>query len=354
VLISGIVTHLVSVYWGGDSDYRYLSYMKAAITVFELSKKLNLSMSTVSRALKNHPNIAAETKERVLKLAQELHYEPNLIAVGLRTSSSMELAVIVPSLSGFFYDSFITALEEEACKLGYSLFILLSSDDPITEIDHLRVCRQRRVSGVFACITPQTTDLTHYEKLHELEIPVLFFDKVPVGNYNKICLADEQAAVLAAKALKESNRKKVLALFGNMNLSISQRRHEAFSKEFATEPTRLLADFAITTEEAHARVIHAFGQAEKPDALFCMSDEILIGAMKALQQLGLKIPSEMSVVAISNGFFPKLYHPEITYVETSARKLGKVAFQRMVACLEGDTDVKELTVESLFVQGASL
>jgi LacI family transcriptional regulator len=328
--------------------------MKAAITVFELSKKLNLSMSTVSRALKNHPNIAAETKERVLKLAQQLHYEPNLIAVGLRTSSSMELAVIVPSLSGFFYDSFITSLEEEASKLGYSLFILLSGDDPITEIDHLRVCRQRRVSGVFACITPETKDLTHYETLRELEIPVLFFDKVPAGNYNKICLADEEAALLAVHALQESNRKNVLALFGNMNLSISQRRHQAFTEAFVNEPKRLITDFSVTTEEARVRVLHAFEHAVKPDALFCMSDEILIGAMKALQQLGVKIPSEVAVVAISNGFFPTLYHPEITYVETSARKLGKVAFHRMIACLEGDMEVKELSIESSLVKGASL
>ena len=103
------------------------------VTLKRIAEVLGLSISTVSRALKNHPDIAPETRKKVLELARKLDYEPNLYAVGLRTRKTKEFAVIVPNLSGFFYDSFISAVEQEARLLGYSLFILLSGDDPDLE-----------------------------------------------------------------------------------------------------------------------------------------------------------------------------------------------------------------------------
>lgn len=331
--------------------------MKPATTVFELSKILKLSPSTVSRALKNHPDIAPETRKKVLELAQKLDYEPNLYAVGLRTRKTREFAVIVPNLTGFFYDSFISAVEQEARLLGYSLFILLSGDDPDVEIANLKVCIQRKVEGVFACITPQTQDFTNFIKAQNLDLPLIFFDKVPFqGAFIKVCVADEQAARMAAVALIGSGKKKILSLFGNMQMSISKRRHQAYLQIFEENSMshELILDGATSAEEARQKVFLAFAKSEKPEAVFCMSDEILIGAMKAIQMMELKVPDEVAVISISNGFFPKLYHPEITYVETSGYKLGKLAFARMVDYLQGNREAAELIVESVLIKGGSL
>lgn len=331
--------------------------MKPVTTVFELSKILKLSPSTVSRALKNHPDIAPETRKKVLELAQKLDYEPNLYAVGLRTRRTKEFAVIVPNLSGFFYDSFISAVEQEARLLGYSLFILLSGDDPAVEIANLKVCIQRKVEGVFACITPQTKEFTHFEKMQKIDLPLVFFDKVPFQNgFTKVCVADEQAARLAADSLINSRRKRILSIFGDMQMSISKRRHDAYLQVFDEHSLsdEVIVDFATNAEEARQRVFLAFGKTEKPQAIFCMSDEILIGAMKAVQMMELKVPDEIALISISNGFFPKLYHPEITYVETSGYKLGKLAFDRMIAYIQGRKEAEELIVESVLVQGGSL
>jgi LacI family transcriptional regulator len=331
--------------------------MKPAITVFELSKILKLSPSTVSRALKNHPDIAPETRQRVLELSKKLDYEPNIYAVSLRTRNTQEFAVIVPSLSGFFYDSFISAVEQEARKLSYSLFILLSGDDPKAEIEHLKVCKQRKVEGIFACITPHTKDFSPFQKLQKLDMPVIFFDKVPLqGHFTKVCVADQRAAELAAIALINSPRKKILSIFGDLNMSISTRRHDTFINTFkkASSTQQVIIDFAKSTEEAQQIVLAAFSLVERPDAVFCMSDEILIGVMKAIQMMQLDIPKQVAVICISNGFFPKLYHPAITYVETSGEKLGKLAFARMLDYINGNKEAGELVVESLLVRGESL
>lgn len=331
--------------------------MKTNTTLKKISQILDISISTVSRALKNHPDISERTKQKVIDLANTLDYEPNAYAINLRTNKSKLFGLIVPYVSFFFYDSFIAAVEEECKQHGYSLMILQSGDDPETEQMNIKLCRQNRVSGVFACITPHTKNIQPFRKLDEMDIPLIFFDKVPINeSCNKICVADASAARLAADAIIIKHKKKVLALFGNNNLSITQKRKEAFTESFKQKSPKikLICDEALTTKEAREKTLSHFAQKNKPDTIFCMSDEILIGSMRALLELKLQIPSEVSVITISNGFMPGLYFPEITYVETSGYKLGKLAFTRMMACLAGSTFQQELTIESVLIEGGSL
>jgi LacI family transcriptional regulator len=321
-------------------------------TLKKISEVLGLSISTISRALKNHPDISEKTKLRVTELANALDYEPNANAIHLRTSKSNLFGLIVPTISNFFYDSFIASVEEESRKNNYSLMILQSGDDPAIELENLRLCRQNRISGLFACISSDTSNMEPFFKLKDLDIPVIFFDKVPETNdCNKVCVADMASATLAANAILGKRKKKVLALFGNNHLSITKKRLDAFTKTI-DKKAKLLISHANNAEEAQEITLHALTQ--KPDTVFCMSDEILTGAMKAIQKAGLKIPEDIGVIAISNGFIPKLYFPEITYVETSGYKLGKLAFSSMMACMAGSTFIQELTIESLLVEGGSL
>ena len=169
------------------------------VTLKRIAEVLGLSISTVSRALKNHPDISAATKKRVNEIAEFLDYEPNINAINLRAKSNRVLGLIVPTISGFFYDSFIAAVEEE-CRLNdYRLMILQSGNDPQIEISNLSICRQNRVSGLFVCLSTNTDSMAAFDKFKEADIPLIFFDKVPDGeNYNKICIADKEAAKLAA------------------------------------------------------------------------------------------------------------------------------------------------------------
>lgn len=313
---------------------------------------LGLSISTVSRALKDHPDISDKTKLRVTELAEALDYEPNANAIQLRTSHNKLFGLIVPSITNFFYDSFIAAVEEECRKQQYTMLILQSGDDPEAEKENIKLCRQNRVRGLFACISSGTSGIEAFMKLSNNDIPVIFFDKVPAQEgINKVCVADEASATIAANAILEKKKKKVLALFGNENLSITKKRLRAFMEATAGK-TKVQVCHVNTSDEAYNTTVNAL--TGKPDTVFCMSDEILIGAMKAIQQAGLHIPSQLSVIAISNGFIPKLYHPGITYAETSGYKLGKLAFTSMMACVNDTSLRQELTVASMLVNGGSI
>ncbi|MEY2916773.1 MAG: hypothetical protein RIS73_487 [Bacteroidota bacterium] len=324
-------------------------------TLKKISEILGLSISTISRALKDHPDISDKTKLRVVELATTLDYEPNANAINLRTSNSKLFGLIVPSISNSFYNSFIASVEEDSRRNGYSLMILQSGDDPAIEITNLKLCRQNRITGLFVCISPETTNIDVFLKLKEIDIPVIFFDKVPESNNcNKVCVADSLSATIAANAIINKKKKKVLALFGNTHLLMTKKRLEAF-KETINEKVskiKLITDHALSSKEAEEITLKHLK--EKPDTIFCMSDEILTGVMKAIQIKGLKVPGDIAVITISNGEIPQLYFPEITYVETSGLKLGKLAFSSMMACLAGSTFIQELTIESLLVEGGSL
>lgn len=324
-------------------------------TLKKISEILGLSISTISRALKDHPDISAKTKQLVVELATTLDYEPNVNAINLRTSNSKLFGLIVPSIANQFYNSFVASVEEECRRNGYSLMILQSGDDPSIELTNLKLCRQNRITGLFVCISPETINIEPFLKLKEIEVPVIFFDKVPDNNAcNKVCVADSLSATMAATAISNKKSKKVLALFGNPNLSITKKRLAAFTETINSKAGKTKHITAHATSSAEAEALTLTHLKEKPDTIFCMSDEILTGVMKAIQRNELKVPGDISVITISNGEIPRLYFPEITYVETSGMKLGKLAFSSMMACLAGSTFIQELTIESLLVEGGSL
>lgn len=327
-------------------------------TLKKISEHLNVSISTVSRALKDHPDVSPETKRRVKELATMLDYEPNAFAVNLRKKHSNLFAVIVPEISNFFYHSFIQAVEEESRRIGYSLMILQSMNDPEIEVQNLRLCRHNHVAGIFIAITDKTTSLLPFKKLEDLNIPLVFFDKVPEDDtYNKVSIADYDCGKMAAEHLLKGSSNNILAILGNSQLSITQRREKGFvdfCKAFA--PTRKLeVIYASSAEEAKTIVLQYIenSQADHP-AIFSMSDEIMCGVMKALNKLQLKLPDDVTMITISNGFLPSLFSPEVSYIKTSGYELGKLSFSRMTEILGGKKFIRENFLNSTYHPGGSV
>lgn len=331
--------------------------MSEVSTLKQLSQILKISVSTVSRALKDHPDISEETKRKVRELAEALEYEPNRQAINLRNNTSNVLGIMVPTLDNFFYDAFTAAVEEEARLTGYSVLIMQSGESRDIENANLKLLKNNLIAGVFVSITGETDDISSFLKIQNKNIPVIFFDRVPdYEACNKICLADKKAASMAAEVLIEKKKKNILALFGHPKLTISKKRFESFNDTFKTKApaTKIHNEFPLNTAEAKAYTLAALKSKKKPDTIFGMGDLILIGVMQAIHELGLRVPEDVAVMSISNGLIPTLYNPKITYVETSGYKLGKLAFRRMMECLAGSTFLQELTVESVLVEGGSL
>jgi LacI family transcriptional regulator len=326
-------------------------------TLKKLSEVLGISISTVSRALKDHPDISENTKAKVKELATALEYEPNNYAVQLRTRQSNLLGILVPSIDNFFYDSFIAAVEEDARLHGYSVMIMQSRDKVQIEAANLHLFRKNMVTGLFASISIETEDMTPFRKLEELKIPVVFIDRVAeVEGYHKVCMADEEAARIAAEAIIEKKKKRVLGLFGHPHLSITKIRYASFKETFEkhSPKSKLTIDYPEGITESKKVALEALKEKNRPDVIFCMGDLILMGVMQAIHKLKLKVPEDIGIISISHGLIPTLYDPRITYVETSGSKLGKLAFAQMLSCLRNDNTPEEVIVESVLVEGGSL
>jgi LacI family transcriptional regulator len=331
--------------------------MKSKATLKNISEKLQISISTVSRALKDHPDIAQSTKQKVRELAEILDYEPNAFAVYLRTNNSKVLGLIVPEISNYFYHSFIAAVEEEARKKGYTLIIFQSGNDPATEQANLKLCKLNRVAGILIALSSPGADLSAFRRLEESGIPILFFDKVPEeAGFLKVCLDDENAGELAAEAVLVKKRKKILGVFGNPELYITKKRIRSFTRSLDEKSpgTPLTVIYANTHQEAFSKTLAILEGPEKTDAIFCMSDEILTGVIRAIQKNKLRIPEDLGLITVSNGFFPTLFEPEITYIETSGYKLGKMAMDTLLAALSGNEVAQEGYLPAKLVKGNSL
>jgi LacI family transcriptional regulator len=331
--------------------------MKPKATLKNISSMLGISISTVSRALSDHPDISNATKQKVRELAEMLDYEPNSYAVYLRTNASKVLGLIVPEISNNFYDSVISAIEEEARKIGYSLLILQSGNNSEIEQAGIRLCKYNRAAGIFIALASSTHDMDPFEKLEENGIHMVFMDKVPDEDaFDRVAMNDSRAAVIAADALLAKKHQHILGLFGDPELSITRKRIQAFTEQVKKQAPSSRLDSRHVKDRASAReeTRKALVSTPRPDALFCMSDEILAGAMKAVQQSGLSVPEDIAIISISNGYIPTLFHPEITYVETSGHALGIRSFECMMNHLNGKQEQVSAEVPVKLVEGGSL
>ncbi len=331
--------------------------MNTKATLKNIANILGISISTVSRALKDHPDISLETKKKVRELADLMDYEPNAFAVYLRTNESKVLGLIVPEISNYFYHSFVAAVEQEARKKGYSLIILQSANDAAVEEANLKLCKLNRVAGIFVALTSETRDMATFDRIKASGIPIVFFDKVPdEANYVKVCLADREVGKLAARTIHKKNKKKIFALFGNPNISITRKRKQGLVDELKklSPFVEIATATANSTEEAMQSTLAILDHGNRPELIFCMSDEILTGTIMAINQKGLRIPSDVSVLAVSNGFIPKICNPIITYIETSGTVLGKKAMKTFMEVIEKGITKKLDVIESKLVEGGSI
>jgi LacI family transcriptional regulator len=332
--------------------------MKQYSTLKKLSEKLNLSISTVSRALKDHPDISPATRKRVKELAELMEYEPNTFALKLRSNKSKIIGVIVPFFQNLFYEYFIAALDEEVRKEGFSLLILQSGESVEAELKNLDIMKKNRVDLLFVSTTENTENIEPLLKLSGFGIPIVFFDRVPsFEECDKIRFADSDAGMMAAKRLIKGGKKHILCLFtDNPNLNIVNKRLTAFRETFNE-----LASGAVLESHFHADrsagekiIFKALQKKKPPDALFCIGDNSMIWSLKALQKKRLKVPDDMGMLAISNGFIPTLFSPAITHIVTNGYQLGKLAFTRLKEILGGDSSTRELVIEAVLVEGGSL
>lgn len=292
-------------------------------TIKDIALKLGVSVSTVSRALNNHPDISEKVKDSVRATAKELNYHANLLAVNLRNSRSGLIALIIPEITMFFFPSVINGIEEEVRKQGYQLLVLQSNDSYTQECHNLHTCLDLAVDGVLLSLSAESQDTGHLHELIEAQIPVVLFDKyVKQDLLDQVIINDYEAAAICTQELINTGAKKICGIFGNKQMNITQQRQHGFVATLADAGLAPANIVFAQGMDAVAQEVLALLKHQNIDGYFCMSDETIAGVHTAYATLGLPVPA---IKAISDGHLPYMVNPRVGHVHHSGYELGKLA-----------------------------
>ncbi|MBP6826883.1 MAG: LacI family DNA-binding transcriptional regulator [Saprospiraceae bacterium] len=308
------------------------------VTIKDIAQRLGVNPSTVSRALKDHPDIGLALRTEIKQLAHELHYHPNQMAVYLRQRSSRLIGLITPEVTMFFYPSVIRGIQHVLHEHGYNLIMLPSNESLEREIENIRICSENDVAGIMLAFSRYTQSSEHMTVLEEIGAPVVMFDKIREDlPYDSVVLEDFESAVVAVRHLAQTGCRRIAGIFGNPHMRITQLRLEGFKHALHDSNLPCPDEFIRFSDSAYeaekcARALMAMSPA--PDGIFAMTDEIIIGSLPAIATSGKKIPEECAVICISDGFLPYCLHPQVTFLHHDGYEVGRLAAERMLQLIE--------------------
>ena len=295
------------------------------ITIKDLADLLQISTSTVSRALSNHPDISDAVKKRVKEAAETFNYIPNDFAINFRKKSTKVIGLIIPKMSMFFIPSIIEGISAKFNKEGYKFFILSSEESLEIEKENLQTCANSRVDGVLISLTSKTQDFAHFKKLDDLGIPVVLFDKsLSEQKYDQVVFNNEKDAEECAKKLVNYQCKNILAIFGDKDLEITEKRRKSFENYLNNYSEINYKSIFCDSAEMVKEKLEIILEYEKFDGIFAMSDETLAGLNYALKIRGLSA-KPYKIIAISEGIFPKYLNPHYEFIKNDGIKMGMMA-----------------------------
>lgn len=317
-------------------------------TLKDIAEKLSISISTVSRALKDHPDVKSETKAAVLNLARQLDYEPNLVAQNLRKKQSNLIGVIVPRLAYHLYAMAISGVESVLEKNGYHLMICQTNESFDKEVAILKEFNAIRPAGYLISLASQTSTFDHLRQLQRRKIPIVFFNRdCREISAPKVIIDNRKAAFNAVHHLYEQGCKRIAFLGGPENLQISSHRIEGYRQGLETLNFKLnpayIQQAYFTREDGSQKTRTLLALKDRPDAIIAFSDQMAIAAILTIKKAGLHIPDDIAVMGFNNEPGDELMEPTLTSIDQPVYEMGQKAAEMLLACING-SDRREVVV----------
>lgn len=307
----------------------------APATIKDLARALNLSASTVSRALRNHPDISLETKKRVLSLAQKLNYHPNSIAQSLQTQKTKTIGVLVPEIKQPFFASVIYGIEKLAYKSDYTIIVCQSNESYEREVLCTHMLASHHVAGLLVSISMTTSNMDHFKTLQQRGVPIVFFDRVSDDIVaSKVVVDDYQGAYTAVEHLVSCGYKRIAHLAGPKHLSIGKKRFQGYKDALKhgnlPYDESLVVFGGLDDTDGVTGFQKILQRNSRPDAVFAANDSVATGAFVSIKENGFKIPSDIALVGFSNTKISSLLEPPLTTVEQPSYEIGSTAVQLLL------------------------
>ena len=319
-------------------------------TIHDIARELNISASTVSRALNDNPRISIKTKEKIKAVAKSLGYQPNTLASNLRNKKSNTIGIVVPLINRHFFSSVISGAEDVAFKAGYNVVISQSNDLAAKEISIVQSMFSNRVDGLIISIAMQTNSFEHLKIFGRKNIPLVFFDRVvPEIETDKIVVDDFAGGFRVTQHLIDQGYQRIGHLAGPQNLmTYFDRKNgyiEALRKNNIPYDESLVVINSLTSDEGIAAVDHLINLPNSPDAIFCGNDTTALSVMIYLRDKGIRIPQDIGIVGFSNEPFSRVVSPSISTIAQPGFEMGQKAAELIIRKIEN----KERTFQTIIL-----
>ena len=325
----------------------------------DLADKLGVSIATVSRALRNSHEVGEEMTQKVKKLAKELNYRPNPFAQSLRNEAPRVIGVIVPNLVTHYYAAVLDGIEDYASKLGYSVISSNSHEDHEREAQALDNFLNMHVEGIIACLAQDTTDYSHFEQLHEMGVPLVFFARCCLEDmFSQVVGNGDVAAQEATQHMIETGSRRVAFIGGPNHLDMVRRRKHGYLEALRENRIPIDRDLVVCDkidfDVARNATLRLLEGENPPDAILAFNDIITYAAFDAIKSKGLRIPEDVAIIGFTDGDTAAFVTPRLSAIMDQAHVQGTKACQLLMKSINGDEKIyKEVVPMILKIRESS-
>ena len=319
--------------------------MEKQATIKDIAQALQISTSTVSRALRNATDVKPETKAAIMALAQELNYQPNQLALSLLKKQTHTIGVIVPNLD-YVLATMVKGIDEVALEAGYTVMVCQSNESYGRELLNVSRLNASLVDGFIISVSSETKMFDHLKKLQKNKKAIVMFDRITNEiAAPKIILDNEDGGFQATQHLIDQGYSRIAILAGQDTLGISNQRMDGYLKALKANKIKVDKDLIIhcdfNQDYAYLATKELLNMRKRPDAIFTISDRMAMGAMLAIKEKGLEMPQDIGLVGFNNEPVTRLTTPQISSVEQPAFEMGKVTAKMFIEMLHNDADMSE-------------
>lgn len=319
-----------------------MSKLKAKITLKDIARELEVSISTVSKALKNSEEISRDTKEKVQAFAKLYNYKPNNIAISLKNKRTKNIGVVIPDIVHHFFTTVIRGIEKYANARGYNVIVCLSEESFDKEVINMEMLANGSIDGFIMSLSSETQQKGDYNHLIEVTqqgIPVVLFDRITQAvECDKVIIDDELGAYMATKKFLEQGRRKIGLITTDDYLSVSKARTTGYQKAMAESSLKANESWILRlpSMEMDEEAIGEFLDKIKPDAVLCVNEIFAVYSMRLAQQKGWKIPDDVSFIGFTDGVLSKYANPSLTVVAQHGELMGEVSAKMLIDKVENE------------------
>lgn len=305
------------------------------VTQEDIARKLNVSRITVSKALRDHPDISADVKKRILQVAEETGYSANQIATQLTSHTTHTIGVIIPDLKNSFFSHVADSIIGTATDRGYQILLAVSRETEEMEIKNIRSLIGKRVDGLLVCLSHYSSDPGIFESVRRMGIPLVFFDRSVTGTgFSSVVFDDDKGVRLAIDRLVGAGYSRIAYFAGSSSTHIGKERlcgyRAALTKNGIIIRDKWIIEGGYEQIDGYRSFLRLYENNDLPEIVITANELVALGAYKAIRELGLRIPEDIGIVGFGFSETAGMFSPPLTIITRDPRKMGYVAAERLI------------------------